>query len=121
MKKKILTLLIASLLLASSLFAADATAVDSKTIQQQTQVKVDMGADVANLNNAISSDSKPIATTTQDKRSAEEILNDVMENYIDQNNLRDRYDYVGSTIGTAYVNQKNRTMLIVCSLHLRKY
>ncbi len=93
MKKKILTLLIASSLLASSLFAADATAVDSK----------------------------PIATTTQDKRSAEEILNDVMENYIDQNNLRDRYDYVGSTIGTASVNQKNRTMLIVCSLHLRKY
>ena len=107
MKKKILTSLIASSLLASSLFAADATAIDSKTTQQQTQVKVDMGVDVANLNNAISSDSKPVATTTQDKRSAEEILNDVMENYIDQNNLRDRYDYVGTEIGTASVNQTN--------------
>lgn len=30
-----------------------------------------------------------------------------MENYINQNNLRDRYDYVGSAIGTASVNQTN--------------
>lgn len=43
-----------------------------------------------------------------------------MESYIDQNNLVDRYDYVGSTIGTASVNQKNRTMLIVVQLAFEK-
>ncbi|AJI72591.1 conserved hypothetical protein [Francisella tularensis subsp. novicida GA99-3548] len=120
MKKKILTSLIASSLLASSLFAADATVVDSKTTQQQTQARVDMGADVANLNNAISTDSKQVATTSQDKRSAEEILNDVMENYIDQNNLRDRYDYVGSAIGTASVNQTNSNYVDSAQLAFEK-
>lgn len=120
MKKKILTSLIASSLLAISLFAADDTVVDSKTTQQQTQAKVDMGADVANLNNAISTDSKPVATTSQDKRSAEEILNDVMENYIDQNNLRDRYDYVGSAIGTASVNQTNSNYVDSAQLAFEK-
>lgn len=29
-----------------------------------------------------------------------------MENYIDQNNLRDRYDYIGATIGTDLLIKK---------------
>jgi hypothetical protein len=34
-------------------------------------------------------------------------LSDVIEAYIDQNNLRDKYDYVDSAIGTSSQNQAN--------------
>lgn len=122
MKKKILTSLIISSLFASSVFAADDNSTNtsgSKTeIQQQT--KVDMGANIDSLNSAISSDSKPVKQDSQDKRSAEEILSDVMEGYIDQNNLRDKYDYVGSAIGTASFNQTNSNYVDSAQLAFEK-
>ncbi|MDE4980351.1 hypothetical protein NAI42_10940, partial [Francisella tularensis subsp. holarctica] len=62
----------------------------------------------------------PVATTIHDKSSAEEILNDVMVNYIDQNYLRDRYDYVGSSIGTASVNQTNSNYVYSAHLEFEK-
>ncbi|MFT4694046.1 MAG: hypothetical protein ACI8TE_000945 [Francisella sp.] len=34
-------------------------------------------------------------------------MSDVIEAYIDQNNLRDKYDYVDSAIGTSSQNQAN--------------
>lgn len=118
MKKKILSSLIVSSLLASPLVAAETT-VDTKSTAEQSQ-SVDMGSDVSNLNSAISSDSKAVATTTEDKRSTEEILSDVMESYIDQNNLRDKYDYVGSAIGTASVNQTNSNYVDSAQLAFEK-
>ncbi|AJI47280.1 hypothetical protein IB633_07390 [Francisella philomiragia] len=118
MKKKILSSLIVSSLLVSPLVAAETT-VDTKSTAEQSQ-SVDMGSDVSNLNSAISSDSKAVATTAEDKRSAEEILSDVMESYIDQNNLRDKYDYVGSAIGTASVNQTNSNYVDSAQLAFEK-
>ncbi|GAB4223088.1 MAG: hypothetical protein Kow0076_5200 [Francisella sp.] len=122
MKIKIISSLIVSSLLANPLFAEDIKAVDNKSnnIQQEHKTKVDMGDNVANLNNAISSDSKSVATEKEDKRSAEEILNDVMESYIDKNNLRDKYDYVGSAIGTASVNQTNSNYVDSAQLAFEK-
>lgn len=118
MKKKILSSLIVSSLLVSPLVAAETT-VDTKSTAEQSQ-SVDMGSDVSNLNSAISSDSKAVATTAEDKRSEEEILSDVMESYIDQNNLRDKYDYVGSAIGTASVNQTNSNYVDSAQLAFEK-
>lgn len=123
MKKKILTSLIVSSLFAGSVFAVDesSTESDAQTFKkEQPQSKVDMGTDVANLNNAISSESKPVEQKTEDKRSAEEILSDVMEGYIDQNNLRDKYDYVGSAIGVASVNQTNSNYVDSAQLAFEK-
>ncbi|MDE4994706.1 hypothetical protein NAH09_11875, partial [Francisella tularensis subsp. holarctica] len=65
-------------------------------------------------------DSNTVATTSQDKISAEEILNDVMENYIDQYNLRVRYDYVGSAIGTASVYKTNSNYVDCSQLSFEK-
>ncbi|AIT09985.1 hypothetical protein LO80_08395 [Candidatus Francisella endociliophora] len=122
MKKKILTSLIASSFLVSGAFAADETTADSQATTEQTQdqSKVDMGENVANLNDAISSQSKPVEQKTEDKRSAEEILSDVMEGYIDQNNLRDKYDYVGSAIGVASMNQTNSNYVDSAQLAFEK-
>lgn len=92
-------------------------------VEQQSETKasqVDMGADVANLNSAISTESKPVAQASEDKRSAEEILSDVMEGYIDENNLRDKYDYVGSAIGTSSQNQTNSNYVDSAQLAFEK-
>lgn len=123
MKKKIIASFIASSLIASPLFAEDSSVQNSnaqssgssqqlsqtKSSQPQQQSKSDMSTDIATLNNSISSKSAPVAVKNADvdSRSAEQILSDVMEGYIDQNDLRDKYEYVGSAIGVASVNQTN--------------
>ncbi|WP_414654036.1 DUF6844 domain-containing protein [Francisella uliginis] len=81
----------------------------TKGSQPQQQSKSDMSTDIATLNNGISSKAAPFVAENADvdSRSAEQILSDMMEGYIDQNDLRDKYEYVGSAIGTASVNQTN--------------
>ncbi|QLE78872.1 hypothetical protein FLM55_03600 [Francisella sp. Scap27] len=125
MKKNILSTIILSSIMATSVFAYEVkgTSVAKNQAEQQgeaTTSKVDMGADVANLNSAISAESKPVAQASEDKRSAEEILNDVMEGYIDENNLRDRYDYVGSAIGVSSQNQTNSNYVDSAQLAFEK-
>lgn len=123
MKKKIIASLIASSLIASPLFAEDSNMQKSniessgssqqlsqtKSSQPQQQSKSDMSTDIVTLNNGISSKAAPFVAENADvdSRSAEQILSDMMEGYIDQNDLRDKYEYVGSAIGTASVNQTN--------------
>lgn len=120
MKKKILTSLIASSVLIGSSFAADDNSKNIQSSQSQSQSKTDNSVDVASLNNAISSEAKPVQQSSEDKRSAEEILNDVMEGYIDQNNLRDKYDYVGSAVGVASMNQTNSNYVDSAQLAFEK-
>ena len=89
MKKKILSTILLSSIMVGSVFAEEAKVTDVETTKKEASVsKVDMGADVANLNSAISSESKSVEQKIEDKRSAEEILSDEMEGYIDQNDLR---------------------------------
>ncbi|QIW09627.1 DUF6844 domain-containing protein [Francisella sp. LA112445] len=123
MKKKIIASLIASSLIVSPLFAEDSSVPNSNTqssgssqnisvakdSSDQQQSKTNMTTDIATLNNGISSSAAPVAAKNADvdNRSAEQILSDVMEGYIDENNLRDKFEYVGSAIGVASVNQTN--------------
>lgn len=108
MKKKILNTLLLSSIMAGSVFAAEVKNTDTNDVKKEAPTtKVDMGTDVTTLNSAISDDSKPVEQHSADKRSAEEILSDVMESYIDKNDLRDRYEYVGSAIGASSKNQAN--------------
>lgn len=123
MKKKIIASFIASSLIVSPLFAEDSNVQNSnlqnsgssqqlsqtKSSQPQQQSKSDMSTDIATLNNGISSKAAPFVAENADvdSRSAEQILSDMMEGYIDQNDLRDKYEYVGSAIGVASVNQTN--------------
>ncbi|MFC4892631.1 DUF6844 domain-containing protein [Pseudofrancisella aestuarii] len=105
MKKKILTSLLLASLFTSTAFAQETN--DTQSVQQQTtsdskNIETD---NVSDLNNSISSDAKPVQN--QDGRTAEQILEDVMEAYINENNLRDKYAYVGSAVGEASFNQTN--------------
>ncbi|WP_150466598.1 DUF6844 domain-containing protein [Francisella sp. SYW-9] len=123
MKKKIIASLIASSLIVSPLFAEDSNAQKTnvsssgssqkvslaKNSPTQQQSKADMSTDITTLNNGISANSAPFVAENADvdSRSAEQILSDMMEGYIDQDDLRDKYEYVGSAIGVASVNQTN--------------
>ena len=107
-----------------SIFAEEAKTTEVENAKKEAPAvkttKVDMGAEVANLNSAISSESKSVEQKIEDKRSAEEILSDVMEGYIDQNDLRDKYDYVGSAIGTSSQNQANSNYVDSAQLAFEK-
>ncbi|MGQ4001415.1 hypothetical protein QIW49_08585 [Francisellaceae bacterium CB300] len=124
MKKKILSTILLSSIMVGSIFAEEAKTTEVENAKKEAPAvkttKVDMGADVANLNSAISSESKSVEQKIEDKRSAEEILSDVMEGYIDQNDLRDKYDYVGSAIGTSSQNQANSNYVDSAQLAFEK-
>ena len=124
MKKKIISTLLLSSIMVGSVFAEETKDTSSENTKKEIlatkATKIDMRADVTSLNSAISADSNPIEQKAEDKRSAEEILSDVMEAYIDQNNLRDKYEYVGSAIGTSSQNQANSNYVDSAQLAFEK-
>lgn len=121
MKKKILSTLLLSSVMAGSVFAEESKTTDLENTKKEASVsKVNMGENVEDLNSAISTESKSFDQQPEDKRSAEEILSDVMEGYIDKNNLRDKYEYVGSAIGTSSQNQANSNYVDSAQLAFEK-
>ena len=95
MKNKILTSILLSTLFISSSFAEENTQSES----------VNMGQTIETLNN--SACSKANLLHSHNNESVGEILEDKMEDYIDNRDLRDRYDYTGSAIGKASFNITN--------------